>query len=252
MKLNKSILEAINKGVTLALDDFEDNNQLSSKQNVIKNAGGKKLWGLYNNFVDLGLPSGTMWCKYNLGCDWDKLNMDPEHTKSKDWYGNYYAWGEIKSKDNYVWETYKFKTENGFYFLITKYNNEDDLIELQLEDDTAYQFDNRMKMPTKEQFEELLKYTSSKWIENYQKIKKLNGRLFTSKINGNELFIPATGCKYKDQINCIRSMCYLWSSSRSAISTNNAWYMSVASNFDTMNRGGRCHGFAVRAVLNKN
>jgi len=26
MKLNKSILEAINKGVTLALDDFEDNN----------------------------------------------------------------------------------------------------------------------------------------------------------------------------------------------------------------------------------
>jgi len=88
------------------------------------------LWGLYNNFVDLGLPSGTMWCKYNLGCDWDKLNMDPEHTKSKDWYGNYYAWGEIKSKDNYVWETYKFKTENGFYFLITKYNNEDDLIEL--------------------------------------------------------------------------------------------------------------------------
>jgi len=84
------------------------------------------LWNLYNGFVNLGLPSGTMWCKYNLGCDWDKLNTDPQHTKPEDWYGNYYAWGEIEPKDNYDWETYKFgKRAN-----LTKYNYEDDLIEL--------------------------------------------------------------------------------------------------------------------------
>jgi len=31
-----------------------------------------------------------------------------------------------------------------------KYNNKDNLTNLQLEDDAAYQYDNRMKMPTKE------------------------------------------------------------------------------------------------------
>jgi len=81
---------------------------------------------IYNNFIDLGLPSGTLWCKYNLGCDWDKLNIDPEHTKSKDWYGNYYAWGEIEPKDNYNWETYKFLNNSK----LTKYNNKDKLTEL--------------------------------------------------------------------------------------------------------------------------
>jgi len=39
---------------------------------------------LYNNVVDLGLPSGTLWCKYNLGSS--KLTIGDA--------GNFYAWGE--------------------------------------------------------------------------------------------------------------------------------------------------------------
>jgi len=126
MKYNKQILGAINRGIQLALDDYEDDGELTSKSNIVKNLDSKKLWNFYNSFADLGLPSGTLWCKYNLGCDWDKLNTDPQHTKSKDWYGNYYAWGETEPKNNYDWETYKFgKRAN-----LTKYNYEDDLIEL--------------------------------------------------------------------------------------------------------------------------
>jgi len=56
---------------------------------------------IYNNFIDLGLPSGTLWCKYNLGCNWDKLNTDPQHTKPEDWHGDYYAWGEINPRNNF-------------------------------------------------------------------------------------------------------------------------------------------------------
>ena len=65
---NKKILEAITKGIQLALDDYEDkdlNEPLSSKHDIIRNDETISL--LVNNFVDLGLPSGTLWCKYNLG-----------------------------------------------------------------------------------------------------------------------------------------------------------------------------------------
>jgi len=157
----KFILEAINRGIQLALDDYEDDASVSSnKSNIIKNNDAKELWDIYNNFIDLGLPSGTLWCKYNLGCDWDKLNIDLEHTKSKDWYGNYYAWGEIKPKDNYDWNTYKFLNNyywggiNGKYangemhkYVVHSYGDiysqvigkfEDNITELMLEDDAAY------------------------------------------------------------------------------------------------------------------
>jgi len=109
----------------LALDDYEDDGELTSKSNIVKNLDSKKLWDFYNSFVDLGLPSGTKWAKYNLGCDWDKLNEDPKHAKPEDWYGNYYGWGENEPKNNYDWKTYKFgKRDN-----LTKYNK-DGLTEL--------------------------------------------------------------------------------------------------------------------------
>lgn len=66
---NKHILNAIQKGVGLALDDFDynDNEEISSKQTIIKNNDStKKLIYIKKNFVDLDLPSGTLWCKYNI------------------------------------------------------------------------------------------------------------------------------------------------------------------------------------------
>jgi len=55
-----------------------------------------------NEVVDLGLPSGTLWCKYNLGA-----TCEPNNNKS--WFGNYYAWGELEpNKKKYDWDHYKF------------------------------------------------------------------------------------------------------------------------------------------------
>jgi len=49
MKQYKQILEAINRGIKLALDDYEDNVNLpSSKSNIIKNIDTKELWDLHN------------------------------------------------------------------------------------------------------------------------------------------------------------------------------------------------------------
>ena len=102
--------------------------------------------------VDLGLPSGTLWCKYNLGVDSNQLST-PE-----DWYGKYYAWGELEgNKTNkygiikiyFGWYKYKFVKEfkELAKYCLTKYCYEpecglngftDNLTELLPEDDAAY------------------------------------------------------------------------------------------------------------------
>ena len=51
-------------------------------------------------WVDLGLPSGTLWATCNVGAS------SPEE------YGDYFAWGETTPKSTYNWSTY-FDTEDG-------------------------------------------------------------------------------------------------------------------------------------------
>jgi len=154
--------------------------------------------------VDLGLPSKTLWCKYNLGA-----TCEPNNNKS--WYGNYYAWGELEpnKSDSYNWDSYKFsETIRKTTFAdiekrhITKYSEEDNLTRLEPDDDIAYQNMHigqlKFHIPTKEQFEELKKYTTYKfyydnYIINGKKISGLAGCEFTSTINENKIFFPASG-----------------------------------------------------------
>lgn len=49
-----------------------------------------------HEYVDLGLPSGTLWATCNVGAS------TPES------YGLAFAWGETTQKDTYGYETYKW------------------------------------------------------------------------------------------------------------------------------------------------
>ena len=119
MKNYNKILEAVNRGIQLALDDFEDDEDqvqnIKSKQVQNRDYTKEYLDLLRDEVVDLGLPSGTLWCKYNLDVDPTKL-LTPE-----DWYGKYYAWGELEpNKSEPYWENYKFGKD---YNKLTKYCN---------------------------------------------------------------------------------------------------------------------------------
>lgn len=182
----KSILEAINKGIKLALDNYEEdiNEPISSKHNVIKDEGyTKKMIDLYSEFVDLGLPSKTLWAKTNIGADCGDI--------AEDWYGSYFAWGDPTEKEKFIEKTYKFTGH------MVKYNRTDGIVNLLPEDDIAHKFihlsDFNICTPTKEQCEELIKYTRITGVTNYEGIEGLNGCRFISKINNNEIFIPACG-----------------------------------------------------------
>ena len=217
MKNYKQILEAINKGIQLALDDYQDiepNSSISSTNDVIDTEDViQKQIDLMKETVDLGLPSGTLWCKYNLGVNPNQL------TKPENWYGDYYAWGELKPNKTFRDFTYFYYDNYKWYdkqtTKYTKYNEQDNLVQLLPEDDAAYQNKHvgnyKCHIPTKEQCEELINYTKKYWVKNYDPNKTvhnpeddkgiydLNGTLFISKINNAELFIP--DASYHDMEN---------------------------------------------------
>ena len=241
------ILEAVNKGIQLALDDFEDieNNSISgdiiSTKDVI--ADRAKIDKLT---VDLGLPSGTRWCKYNIGVNPKFLNT------SNNYYGNYYAWGEIFSRKRiYSWDNYKFAKAQ--YNTITKYTtngdylnydkvNPDNLTVLQPEDDIAtIKLGKHFHIPTEEDFKELLHYTTLDSVymynktDGYNNVPGLNGIVLKSKINGNYIFFPCAGyknaekCGEEEFIGC-GSLGRYWTSSLFKHDNRNAIVYTVSNN----------------------
>lgn len=146
-----------------------------------------------DDFVDLELPSGILWANFNLGVDTGKLS------KFEKWNGNYYAWGETKpNKVKWVWDTYKFFKSPGS---INKYCNKDNKVNLELNDDAAYKANQNLRIPTREQLEELINNTTYEWVNNYNNISWLIGCVFKSKHNDKKLFIPACGLFKVDNID---------------------------------------------------
>ena len=193
------------------------------------------------------------WAKSYLGA------TDGDTAES--WYGDYYAWGEIETKPNYSWSTYKYA--NGSGDTLTKYCNNaeygnegytDELTQLVSEDDVAtVSYGGNWRMPTKAECEELLAGTTTRWVENYNNIEGLNGRVFTSKVNGNTLFMPAAGYYDGSRIDNIGFDGSFWSSSLELDAPDCAYFLvyyadSVGENIIAVSAGGRDEGFSIRPV----
>ena len=146
-------------------------------------------------YVDLGLPSGTKWAKYNVGAYSETDN------------GLYFPFGGIVGLDSPYYE-------GNFDSHKLKFNG-DKKATLHLDNDAAHiHMGGKWHMPTKEQFEELLdeKNTVSTWIYDYC-IREVSGRLFRSRINNETLFIPANGFISNHQYVQNGQTCSLWTSS---------------------------------------
>ena len=100
-------------------------------------------------------------------------------------------------------------------------------------------------MPTKADLEELTDNTTSTW----ETLNGVNGRRFTSKTNGNSIFVPAAGHCSIGSVFGVGSLCYLWSSSLYESNPCIGWDLYFSSSSMDVNNGNRCIGFTVRAVL---
>ncbi|MBR6876276.1 MAG: leucine-rich repeat protein [Bacteroidales bacterium] len=192
--------------------------------------------------VDLGLS--VKWASFNLGAE-----------KPED-YGDYFAWGEKVSKTKYEWSNYEWC--NGTYSSLTKYNYDakygtvDSKIELELADDAAYAIlGDGWRMPTIDEIFELETQCTWTWTEN----NGVKGYAVKSKTNGNSIFLPAAGYKYKEQHYVERKEGHYWASS---LRTNppyltnkpcDAQNIFFSSSIETVQDDAeRCYGFSIRPV----
>ena len=170
--------------------------------------------------VDLGLPSGTKWAKFNIGA-----------TSETD-YGDLFAWGAtepyIVGRDN----TNNYSSSKASRIQHDLYPNEDAATIL---------WGSGWRMPTKAQFDELLANTANELTA----INGINGRKFTAS-NGKYIFFPSAGYVNGGSLGSRGSYGGYWS--RSFGSSSNAWVLGLNSSGRNVGISSRDGGFSVRPV----
>jgi hypothetical protein len=192
--------------------------------------------------IDLGLPSGTKWACCNIGA-----NSPTE-------YGNYYAWGETQPKSVYNWDTYKWGYYDGNgnariskYNTYSGYGTVDNKTELDLADDAAYvNWGSGWRMPSQTQLQELINNCTSEWTTR----NGVNGRLFTSNINGASVFLPAAGYRWYGELDNAGSYGLYWSRTLDSSNPGYAYnlYFDSGSVYWYYKWNYRSNGQSVRAV----
>lgn len=219
-------------------------------------------------YVDLGLPSGTLWATCNIGA-----------TKPEE-FGDYFAWGETETKEIYNWSTYKYAkaNEEGYFDSLTKYNfgehSEgaiDSLSTLLPEDDVAtVNWGSEWRMPTNDEQRELREECYMVWTNSYNG-SDVSGVIFYKAKNSDDkgiyitcyetpssdystlfdahVFLPAAGRIVDSFVGNVGYDGLYWSSS---LNDGYELYARGLDFFDTkvyweFNRH-RCEGFPVRAV----
>lgn len=173
-----------------------------------------------HEWVDLGLPSGTKWATCNVGAN------APEQ------YGNHYAWGETKPKDEYTQSnsvTYQLQMS--------------DIAGNPQYDAATANWGEGWKMPTRTQMEELIIRCTWEWIKQ----NGVRGYKGTGP-NGNSIFFPAAGnWSHTSFTDGSCGYIYYWSSSPYSSDTDFSFVLRFDSGFSIFGLG-RFIGCSVRPV----
>ncbi len=131
-------------------------------------------------YVDLGLPSGTLWATYNVGA------TSPYEK------GQYFAWGEVEPREDFSWESYKFfegyevDPNNGAWAVLTNIGTDISGTEY---DAARHQWGNGWRLPNEQERYELLMlcWTNGSSVENGVRGVRLHGP------NEHSIFLPICG-----------------------------------------------------------
>ena len=201
-------------------------------------------------YVDLGLPSGTMWATCNVGA------TKPEDSGLLFQFGqvNGYKYGDA----NHKFRTNAQNLEDGAtseYIPITsssKTYKVNDILDLA--DDAAHvNMGGKWKMPTQMQYSEMFNNTTHTVIKDLKNKQKVIGMLFTSKINNKRLFVPFAGYWYNGSFAAAGSSADMWSSQVHPSYVNSAYILYC---YSSGNAGIDCDdlrsfAFSVRGVFKK-
>ncbi len=193
----------------------------------------------YYVYVDLGLS--VKWAICNLG------TYKPEEN------GDYYSWGETRSKKYYWYDCYLWYNQSTKkftkYVTDSEYGTVDNKKSLDISDDAARKnWGAPWRMPTREEWNELI--TKCTWTWTNQ------GRLKGFKVtgpNGKSIFLSASGCWWGDSIENMGESLYYWSSTLDTDYPHDAWVLHGADYMDApgASRSSRYYGLVIRPVLDK-
>ena len=183
-----------------------------------------------SGFVDLALPSGLLWCEHNVGAS----------TPYED--GLYFSWGNVTGHTGD--DGYDFGTSNDGPYASTPGAALTGNIPTNGTYDAArHNMGAPCRLPTVGEFQELNNNCDSEWTDE----DGVAGRRFTSRINGNSIFFPASGYRNGTGLYDRGSSGYYWSAS--LYSQTYGYYLDFSSTGVTPARNDRrFYGFSVRAV----
>ena len=179
-------------------------------------------------FVDLALPSGLLWCEHNIGA-----TAPYEH-------GLYFSWGNVEGHaegSGYDFSDAVYAQTAGAALTGNiPVNNTYDM--------ARHNMGAPCRLPTSGEFQELYNNCDSEWTDE----DGVTGRRFTSRINGNSIFFPASGNYNGTSLNNRGSNGLYWSSTWG--SEAYARYLGFGSTGVSPQyyNGYRRYGFTVRAV----
>ena len=177
--------------------------------------------------VDLGLPSGLLWCEHNVGAS------RPEE------FGLYFSWGNVTGHaegSGYDFSQTNYDASAGA--ALTGNITVDDTYDM-----AHHNMGGLWRLPRPAEFSELNSNCDHVWIDE----DGVQGMRFTSRINGNAIFFPAAGYYDGTTLNSRGTNGYYWSSG--FYSASHAYGLVFSSaNVYPQSDSGRRLGFTVRAV----
>ena len=194
------------------------------------------------DYVDLDLPSKTLWATMNVGA-----------SKPSE-YGLYFQWGDtkgytkeqIEKEKQFDWANYKFSI-HGSSSKFSKYKTTGATLEL-ADDAANANMGGTWHMPTPDQIRELINttYTTNTWTTQ----DGVNGRLFTSKNDPSKsIFIPAAGYASNGSLHVEGSEADVWSSMLNTFNGNYGQNLRFYSSNVDLNYNTRYNGLSVRGII---
>lgn len=196
-----------------------------------------------HDLVDLSLPSGLLWAKYDIGV----------YTKNFTEYGCYFAWGETKTKETYTSDN-SMTSNLTIDDLKSKGYVDDNGILVKKYDAASAWWGGTWRMPTKEEFQELIDncYTYRTSYTNKATNTAIFCIEFRSKKNGNSVYFPLAGYKSGSSVlgrfGKYDDIGYYWSSNPSSSWAGYMLSLNGSGSNATIDDNGRYYGRTIRAV----